>query len=86
MQMEKKKIINLIYQHNINCFYILLEDKILYRQQLPDFENLEKGVDKLLGVYQNNSEMDTGSNNEGTKENKIPTPNPKKEIKRFESL
>ena len=62
MQIEKKKIINLIYQHNINCFYILLENKILYRQQLPDFEYLEKGVDKLLGVYQGNSESNSGSN------------------------
>ena len=79
MQIEKKKIINLIYQKNINCFYILLEDKILYRQQLPDFEYLEKGVDKLIGVYQNNSEMNADSENEGIKYNKIFSSNSKKE-------
>ena len=81
MQLKKQRIINFIYQHNMNSFYFLLEDKILYRQQLPDFEFLEKGVDKLLGIYQNNSE----TNNKETPK-KIFTSNSKKEIKRFESL
>lgn len=78
-----EKLFVMIYQHDINCLYILLEDKILYRQQIPDFEFLEKGVDKLLRVYQNNSEQDSDScsRNVSSKENKIFPSNSLRELK-----
>ena len=42
-----KRIVNFIFNAEETVFYVLLEDKILYRQNIPGFQNISKGVDKL---------------------------------------
>ena len=59
---EKSKINNFIFQHKNNCFYILLENKKLIKQQISDFDYLIKEVDKLSVLYK-----DKKNNNESRK-------------------
>jgi WD40 repeat protein len=42
-----KRIVNFIFEPEEKIFYILLEDKVLYRQNIPDFERISYKVDKL---------------------------------------
>ena len=51
MEIKKKKIVNFLFQPEKNCFFFLLEDKTLHKQQLPEFENIYKGVDKLKDIF-----------------------------------
>jgi WD40 repeat protein len=48
---KKRKITNLIFQPKHNCFYFILDNKTLYRQQIQEFENIYKGVDKLIDAF-----------------------------------
>ena len=57
---NNKAIINFIFQHKKNCFYLLLDDNSLFKQQIPEFENLEKGVDKLNQLYGSKINDDKG--------------------------
>ena len=63
-----------------NTFYILLDNKILCRQQIPDFEFLFKGVDKL--DYKTNRPSNNSSDNPNENQKNYS----KKDIKRFGSL
>ena len=47
----KRNIVNLIFQQEKNCFYILLDDKTFYRVCKEDFKNIYKEVDKLFDVF-----------------------------------
>ena len=47
IKVKNRKIIDFIFQKEKNNFYILLDDKNLYRKEMPEFEFLSEGVDKL---------------------------------------
>ena len=51
MEVKKRRIVNLLFQPEKNCFFILLDDKTLHKQQIPEFENIYKGVDKLIDAF-----------------------------------
>ena len=82
---KENKIVNFIFQSDKNCFYILLNDKRLFMQQLNDFEFLTKGVDKLPQKGERKeSIINSGNNN--LKEDKIFEPKKSKKITRNGSL
>ena len=82
LDIKKCKIVNFIFEQKKNTFYILLDNKILCRQQISDFEFLFKGVDKL--DYKN--ETNRPSNNSSENPNENQKKSSKKDIKRFGSL
>ena len=80
IDIKKCKIANFIFEQKKNFFYILLDNKILYRQQISDFYLLFKGVDKL--DYKTNRLSNILSYNPNENQNNYS----KKDIKRFGSL
>ena len=80
VDIKKCKITNFIFEQKKNTFYILLDNKILCRQQIPDFEFLFKGVDKL--DYKTNRPSNNSSDNPNENQKNYS----KKDIKRFGSL
>ena len=64
MEFKKRRIVSLLFQPEKNCFFILLDDKTLHKQQIPEFENIDKGVDKLDDFF-------ISPNNEKNKKKKI---------------
>ena len=46
-KIEEGRMVNFIFKSEKNCFYILLDNNNLYRQEFSEFEDIYIGVDKI---------------------------------------
>ena len=60
-KIEEGRMVNFIFKSEKNCFYILLDNNNLYRQEFSEFEDIYIGVDKInLSKESNKTNISTG--------------------------
>jgi len=58
---KEDRMTNFIFKSEKNCFYILLDNNNLYRQEFPEFEDIYMGVDKInLSKEYNKTDISIG--------------------------
>ena len=65
-KIEEGRMVNFIFKSEKNCFYILLDNNNLYRQEFSEFEDIYIGVDKIK-LSKESNKTDSIENNKKIK-------------------
>ena len=77
---KEGRMTNFIFKSAKNCFYILLDNNNLYRQEFPEFEDIYIGVDKInLSKEYNKTDISIRVDKTNKESNKVDNIETKKE-------